>query len=119
SGVDRTGRSYSQTRGAVHVRFQASARDLPRAEPRASAPSHGAPPVSDAQREADRILLDRYAPACAIITEETEILQFRGHTGPYLEPAPGQASLNLLKMARQELSLELRALVRKASKDGR
>src|SRR5439155_1707242 len=43
-------------------------------------------------------------------------LQFRGHTSPYLEPAPGQASLNLLKMAREGLLMELRVAIDKARK---
>ncbi|PYN05590.1 MAG: histidine kinase, partial [Candidatus Rokuibacteriota bacterium] len=53
---------------------------------------------SDLLQEVDRILLSKYAPAGVLVNEAAEILQFRGHTSPYLEPAPGQASLNLLKM---------------------
>lgn len=60
----------------------------------------------DVQKEADHLLLARYAPASVVIDTEMEILQFRGHTGPYLEPASGKASLNLLKMAREGLGLE-------------
>jgi two-component system, chemotaxis family, CheB/CheR fusion protein len=36
----------------------------------------------------------------------------------FLEPTPGKASLNLLKMARQGLAFELRTLVHKAGKSG-
>ena len=45
-----------------------------------------------------------------------EVLQFRGRTGTYLEHAPGAASLNLLKMAREGLMLDLRTVVSKAIK---
>jgi two-component system CheB/CheR fusion protein len=45
-----------------------------------------------------------------------EVLQFRGRTGLYLEHSHGQASLQLLKMAREGLALELRAAVAKAIK---
>lgn len=45
------------------------------------------------------------------------ILYFRGQTGPYIEPATGSASLNLLKMVQPELIIELRALVHQAIKD--
>ena len=38
-----------------------------------------------------------------IVNAEMEIVQFRGQTGSYLQPAPGKASLNLLKMAREGL----------------
>jgi two-component system CheB/CheR fusion protein len=52
------------------------------------------------------------------VNSELEIMQFRGSTGLFLEPAPGKASLNLLKMARPGLGFELRNLVFKASKSG-
>jgi two-component system CheB/CheR fusion protein len=71
---------------------------------------------SDLLQEVDRILLTRYAPAGVLINEAFEVLQFRGHTSPYLEPAPGQASLNLLKMAREGLLMELRVAIDKARK---
>ena len=46
-----------------------------------------------------------------------EILQFRGDTGPYLTPAPGKASLNLLKMAREGLMTALHSAIQKAKKE--
>jgi two-component system CheB/CheR fusion protein len=45
-----------------------------------------------------------------------EVLHFLGRTGLYLEHAHGEASLNLLKMAREGLAMDLRALVNKAIK---
>ncbi len=62
----------------------------------------------DLHREVDRLLLKKFAPPGVVVNEELEILQFRGHTGAYLEPAPGEASLKLLKMAREGLQPELR-----------
>jgi two-component system CheB/CheR fusion protein len=59
------------------------------------------------QREADRIVLNHYAPAGVVVDINLEILQFRGQTSPYLEPTPGRASLNLLRMAKEELRREL------------
>ncbi|MCY1069267.1 PAS domain-containing protein [Nannocystis sp. RBIL2] len=57
------------------------------------------------QNEANRLVLDRYGPPGVIVDENFQIIQFRGKTGFYLEPAPGDAaqSLNLLKMAREGL----------------
>jgi two-component system CheB/CheR fusion protein len=69
------------------------------------------------QREADRVVLARYGPAGVVVDESMNILQFRGHTGPYLEPSPGVASLNLLKMAREGLLVELRKAVIQAKTD--
>ncbi len=70
----------------------------------------------DLQSLADRLVLDRYAPAGVIINNDLEILHFRGQTSPYLEPAPGRASLNLLKMAKEGLKLELRTAIHQAKK---
>src|SRR5437899_9039784 len=70
----------------------------------------------DLLQEVDRLLLSKYAPAGVLVNEAAEILQFRGHTSPYLEPAPGHASLNLLKMVREGLLMELRVAIDKARK---
>ncbi len=70
---------------------------------------HPAPNPADFQKEADRMVLGQYAPAGVLVNESFEILQFRGRTGPYLEPASGTASLDLLKMARDGLLMELKS----------
>jgi two-component system CheB/CheR fusion protein len=70
------------------------------------------------QQEADRILLEHYAPAGVVVNAEMEIVQFRGRTSAYVEPVPGRASLNLLKMARGGLAEELRTLFKQATKKG-
>jgi two-component system CheB/CheR fusion protein len=72
------------------------------------------PPSTDFQREADRILLGRYAPPGVLVTENFEILQFRGRTSPYLEHPPGEPTTNLLKVAREGLFLELRSALSQA-----
>ena len=54
--------------------------------------------VSDIQRAADKLVLGRFVPAGVLINENMEIIQYRGRTQPYLEPAQGEASLNLLTM---------------------
>ena len=71
----------------------------------------------DLQAEADRMILARFAPAGVVIDSDLRILHFRGHTGRFLEPAPGEASLNLIKMAREGLQVELRAAVYAALKN--
>jgi len=68
------------------------------------------------QKEADRIVLQQFTPVGVVINADLEILQFRGQTSAYLEPAPGKASLNLLKMAKAELRLELRTMIHQAKK---
>ena len=71
----------------------------------------------DVQKEADRILLNRYAPVGVVVDESMTVLQFRGRTAPYLEPAPGMASLDLLRMLREGLMTEVRLAVTKARSD--
>ncbi|MEJ2425836.1 MAG: CheR family methyltransferase [Candidatus Thiodiazotropha sp.] len=70
-------------------------------------------------QEVEQAVLAKYGPPGVVINSDLEILHFRGETGPYLNPVPGSASLNLLKMARQELAVEMRSAVHKASKEGK
>jgi len=82
-------------------------------------PEHDMGPVAraddrfDLSREVDHLLMMQFTPAGVVINENMDILQFRGRTGPYLEPPPGEASLNILKMAREDLMLDLNGVVRK------
>ena len=66
------------------------------------------------ERQADRLLMTKYAPPGVVIDEHMNILHFRGRTGDYLEPAPGEASFKLMRMARDGLASELNAAVREA-----
>jgi two-component system CheB/CheR fusion protein len=63
---------------------------------------------TDPVREADRIVLSRFAPAGVLVNPDLEVLQFRGDTGLYLAPSPGRASLNLLRMLREGLATGVR-----------
>jgi len=89
----------------------------PAAERTETPKPQGVPPnIDDIQRQAERILLTHYNPAGVIINDQMDVLQFRGRTGLYFEHAHGEASLNLLKMAREGLLIDLRACVSKAMK---
>ncbi|HEX4123131.1 MAG TPA: CheR family methyltransferase, partial [Tepidisphaeraceae bacterium] len=68
--------------------------------------------------EANRMILGKYSPPGVIVDENLQIIQFRGQTGPFLEPAPGEASLNLLKMAREGLLYDLRVSLTECRKTG-
>lgn len=72
------------------------------------------PSLADLQRAADRIVMNRYAPAGVLVDSDLNILQFRGKTAPFLEPTQGQASLNLLKMVPHGLAQELAKAVAEA-----
>jgi two-component system CheB/CheR fusion protein len=84
----------------------------PRKRPSASA----AEGETGLQSEISKVLLDRYAPAGVVVDGDWQIVQFRGQTGPFLEPAPGDASLNLLKMVREGLLYGVRNALHAAKK---
>ena len=76
----------------------------------------GSPAEKVLQGEVSRAILDRYAPPGVVVDSDLQIVQFRGQTGAFLEPAPGEASLNLLKMAREGLLYGLRTTLQAARK---
>jgi two-component system CheB/CheR fusion protein len=61
----------------------------------------------------EKTLLDRYAHPSVIIDERGDILYFHGDTDLYLRPASGEASLNILRMARPEVRPVIAAHVRR------
>jgi two-component system, chemotaxis family, CheB/CheR fusion protein len=73
---------------------------------------------TELQQLADRIVLKECAPPGVIVNDTLEILQFRGRTSPYLEPASGRANLNILNMVREELAIALRTAIASARKKG-
>src|SRR5262249_3862654 len=83
---------------------------VPYSRPIGSRAAHGVEELrgTTVQNEANRLILDRYAPPGVIVNDDMRIIQFRGQTGRFLEPAPGDASLNLLKMCREGLLHGLR-----------
>ncbi len=58
-----------------------------------------------------RVLLQSYAPPSIITDDKGNIVYVHGDTGKYLQPAPGQATLNVIDMAREGLQLDLRSAV--------
>jgi len=77
-------------------------------------PADGARSALDVQRDVDHILLARYGPACVLVDDNLDIVQFRGRTGRYLELPPGPPQLGLLRLARKGLASELRLAIQRA-----
>ena len=112
SAVDRKQKIYLKKHVAPGLdRDLGLSSPAPMEKTREAAP---APPVPNLQSLADRKVLELYGPPGVVVNEKMEILQFRGRTGPFLDPAPGAASFNLMKVARPELHLELRKAVKSA-----
>jgi two-component system CheB/CheR fusion protein len=66
------------------------------------------------QEIAERTLLAHYSPVGALVSERGEILYLLGRTGRYLEPTPGEASLNIFRMAREGLRGDLTIALHRA-----
>jgi len=112
--IDRRNKIYSKKQTVLGLAPGHGAGAFPTLanfEPASSAPSAKQPSL---QQLADRKVLEEYGSPGVIINQDFEILQFRGRTGSFLEPTPGVASLNLLKLARPELHFELPRAIRKA-----
>lgn len=62
----------------------------------------------------ERELLQQYAAVAALVNPSGDILYLHGRTGLYLEPAPGEAGMNVLKMARDGLRRDLTTALHKA-----
>jgi two-component system CheB/CheR fusion protein len=75
-------------------------------------------PSTSFQSAAQRLLLERFAPPGVVVDDELRIVQFIGHTGRYLEPAPGDANLTLPKMVRDGLLHGLRTAFQQARREG-
>ena len=113
SSLDRRTKIYSRLRdlpGVVHPMLGEIMQPWMEGESRH--PSHRAVRTSVEPRLRFReltetALLDHYAQAAVLVTGHGEILHVFGRTGKYLEPAPGDAAVNVLPMARQGLRRDL------------
>jgi len=73
----------------------------------------------DAQTEANKFLLDRYAPAALLLDGASKIVRSRGNTGRYLEIPTGDVTLDVSKMIRPELLFIVRSLVQEVASSGK
>jgi two-component system CheB/CheR fusion protein len=67
----------------------------------------------------EKLLLTKYAPACAIINKKGDAIYFSGNTEKYLKPLQGKASLNITELAREGLAVGLRNTIDKARKSNK
>ena len=72
---------------------------------------------NDLDAETDRILLSRFSPASILINKDLQMVRFNGDTARYLQPASGKATLDILKMVKDEIVFELRSLLNKLKKN--
>jgi len=70
----------------------------------------------DIFKMADELMLASFMPPAVLINEKFDIIQFKGSTETWLVHPVGKPSFNLLKMAREGLSFELRNILHLAKK---
>ena len=114
SSVDKTSKLFSKI-GAARA---PGASWAPGIEAKAG---DGRPATSAAaagvQRQAENLVLGRYAPPGALVDENMDVIHLRGRTAPFLELGPGQPDLNLMKLARDGLRPALRSAFDRARKE--
>src|SRR5439155_21104405 len=116
--VDRKHKIYRKKNVVARpvVDFSAPRPELPLHENSRPEEQEGPGAANAIFRDADRVLLNRFTPSGVLLDDHLNVLQFRGHTSRYLEPAPGMASFNILKMAREGLLADLRTAIHTARK---
>jgi two-component system CheB/CheR fusion protein len=113
----KDGKIYAKKTTATTPAYDFTARPYQLESPRPVEADAAAPsPEVDLRKEADRLVVARYGPPGVIVNHAMDVLGFRSRTGRYLEPTPGVASLNLLKLVRQELMVDLRNTFNRALK---
>jgi two-component system CheB/CheR fusion protein len=101
----------------IYVKTGASVSWLPEA-PFPGQPDNLRPSRASVEKEADNILLSHYVPACILVNKELRIIRFYGAAFPYLRPSSGKATLNLVKLLRDELVFELHYLTQHVKSTG-
>jgi two-component system CheB/CheR fusion protein len=117
--VDKKHKVYTKRDGIARqeMDFVHHHKSMPQSGPRAAVVRvDDGIPGQDLSRQVDRLLLAQFGPSGVVINGRMEVLQFRGQTHSYLEHPPGEASLNLLKLLRPELLVDVRTLVTRAIK---
>jgi two-component system CheB/CheR fusion protein len=63
-----------------------------------------------------KLVLSQFVHPCVAINKNLSIIHFFGATSPYLQPITGKASLNVLKIIREDLVVDLGILIQQAKK---
>jgi two-component system CheB/CheR fusion protein len=116
--IDRKAKVYQRKASDLNLQRIAAARLFPRLPETETGPAARLSGASDHKLPlheiAIRTLLAHYAPVGALVNERGDILYLLGRTGRYLEPAPGEASMNIFRMAREGLRGDLTIALHRA-----
>ncbi len=118
--LDRSAKLYQRKEGFQSSQRLALARFAPMlpgmgSKPLSGSARSGAPAKRPLRELVEQALLQQVVPAAALVSGQGDILYLHGHTGLFLEPAPGEAGVNnILKMAREGLKPALTTGLRQA-----
>ena len=114
--ADKKHKIYTKKTGETAVNFEF----MPRYAAQVESPRNRLEPPSraDVQKIADQILLARYAPPSVLVNEKLDVIEFIGQTGRFLDPTPGEATLNVLKLVKSGLQVEMRLAFQKTKRTG-
>ncbi len=118
--IDRQRRFYgkvSRPETGLRLVRRGFAEDLRLLPARAPVTALARHPEVEMERTAERIVLSEYGPPWILVDENLDVVNSRGDLGPYVQLAPGRATLNLLRMTCDEVRAELSSLLQRA-RDG-
>ncbi len=110
--VDRQNKLFRRKPGATPVEHRL---DATRPVVMPAAPAMAGNRKPHIQKLTESLLLDQATPPAVVVDDKGKIVYIHGHTGRFLEPATGEASLNIYQMARPGLRLELMTGIRQAA----
>ncbi len=114
--VDKKWKLYQRKGTGRHAAsFHAGVGLYPPIETRPTIVSGKEPTIAEM---AERHLLAEYGPACVVVDAKYNIVHLQGPIGEFLELPSGSATLNVLKMIRPELRIDLRSALHAVSKKG-
>ncbi|MEH1942969.1 MAG: chemotaxis protein CheB [Nostoc sp.] len=115
--IDKKYKIYSKKLTAIRPTFSFITSNYPIVKVDESKPTNeNSSDDLDLEKKTDQLILNHYAPVGVVINDKMDVLQFRGEIDLYLKLAPGKPSLNLFKMVRQGLLIELRATIYQAQR---
>src|SRR6266852_8428500 len=82
--------------------------------PAASGRKYSDPEERNLPKQLERIILQRFGPACVLVKENGDAVYFSGRISRYLEQPPGGPDANVLHMAREGLGIPLRTCLHRA-----
>ncbi|MFA6029687.1 MAG: chemotaxis protein CheB [Elusimicrobiota bacterium] len=109
--LDRKAKLYRRKEVLLDPRRPTVGRFLPLSTPGGVVPRRGAGRSGEKKLQlrelTERALLQHRAVVGALVDARGDVLYLHGRSGRYLEPSPGEAGANILKMAREGLRRDL------------